>query len=672
MKTMPRVKTFCYFALFTLFTLLPVSPSLGAGLLKPTGGGNHALTIGAHHVNVLINNGFARTEVDQIFSNSGDAPLEAIYTFPLPKQASLSELSMWVNDREIIGEVVEKESARQLYEAQKSAGNQTALAEKNDFKTFDVQVGNILAGSDVRVRLVYYQPLEIELNVGRYLYPLAEGNVDDQRMEFWSVDKQVNGPFSFNLRLDSAFPIKDVRLPGLENEASIQQTRSNDEVANDSSYVASIARPAGANLSRDIVFYYRLDDSVPARIELIPYRLDNSHDGTFMLVVTPAADLKPIIEGTDWTFILDVSGSMNGHKIATLADGVSRVLGQLNPDDRFRIVTFNNETRDLTHGYLEATPDHVQEWVQRIRAVQSSGGTNLYAGLSAGYQDLDSDRTTGIILVTDGVANLGETEHRAFIKLLEKYDIRLFTFVIGNSANQPLLDRLVHESGGFAMNISDSDDIAGRLLQAKIKAKHECLHDLKVSFDGEHVTQLTPQQIGNLYAGQQLVMFGRFSNPGKLGITISAKVSGKARSWRTTALLPKIATENPELERLWALSSIEETMQTVRDKGETGHLRKAVVDLGLEYSLVTDYTSMLVVNDEALESAGIAKRNADRITRERQAQQQKTTQPAQSYQVDNNGSGFNGQRSFGLGSGPVGPLGIALLAWLNRRKNRRH
>jgi hypothetical protein len=50
--------------------------------------------------------------------------------------------------------------------------------------------------------------------------------------------------------------------------------------------------------------------------------------GTFMIVVTPAAPLKRIAEGIDWTFVPDVSGSMAGQKITTLANGVSQVLGK--------------------------------------------------------------------------------------------------------------------------------------------------------------------------------------------------------------------------------------------------------------------------------------------------------------------------------------------------------
>ncbi|SHI60879.1 Ca-activated chloride channel family protein [Malonomonas rubra DSM 5091] len=663
--------------IFLLTLMLLAGNAMAAGLLKPVGANDSAaLAISSHKVDVTINNGFVRTEVDQTFANSSGTATEVIYSFPLPKQSSLSELSLWIAGQEILGEVVEKQRARQIYEEQKAQGNQTALAEKNDYRSYDVKVGNIPAQSDVRVRLVYYQPLEIDLNIGRYIYPQAEGNVDEERISFWSTDDKVSGPFHFHLQLKSAFPVKDVRLPGLDQEAIIQRSGGMSEENAGDIIDVTIDRPEGSQLNKDIVFYYRLDDSVPARIELVPYKADKNSEGTFMLVVTPAADLQPISEGTDWTFVLDNSGSMGGHKISTLTDGVNRVLGQMRANDRFRIITFNNSAQELTSGYINATTENVQQWISALKNIQAGGGTNLFAGLESAYRKLDEDRTSSIILVTDGVANVGNTAHKDFLRLLQKYDIRLFTFVIGNSANQPLLDRLARDSGGFAMNISDADDISGRLLQAKAKVLHQALHDVEIDISGERVTDLTPEKIGNLYAGQQLVQFGRYNSDGEVTIKMKAKISGQPHSWKTTANLPQTATDNPELERLWALAKIDQTMEEVREKGEIETLKNKVIDYGLNYSLVTDYTSMLVVTVDVLENQGIQRRNADRVQKERIAQQQKAAAPVQNHRIDqssNNGAGsFNNRPSpginFGSGSGPVGLLTIPLLAWMNRKK----
>ena len=640
-----------------------------AGLLKPLNGSADAISIKDHRVQVTINNGFSRTEVDQVFVNNGDADLEALYSFPVPREASLSELSLWINGKETIGEVLEKERARKFYEDKKARGDDTALAEKDDYKTFTVNVSPVRAGAETRVRLVYYQPLEIDLNVGRYVYPLAEGGVDEERIQFWAVDDIVQEAFSFDLVLKSAVPIKDLRMPGLMDRAVI--TKKQEGETGGEIYSVRIDSPEGASLAQDIVCYYRLDDATPARLELIPYKSAPDQDGTFMVVVTPGASLKRISEGTDWTFVLDVSGSMSGDKIHTLASGVSRVLGKMSPNDRFRIITFNDSARDVSGGYITASPENVSAAIEQVKQIQASGSTNLYAGIEKGYKRLDDDRTTGIILVTDGVANIGATEEAAFLDLLRQYDIRLFTFVMGNSANRPLLEKIARESGGFAMNISTSDDIIGRIIQAKAKVLHENLHDVKLVFHGERVTDITPAKIGNLYMGQQLVVFGKYTAAGPVDIEMTAKISGTENSWRCSALLPETDTDNPEIERLWALSAIEERMEVIRESGENNKLRKEIVDLGTAYSLVTDYTSMVIMSEHELEELGLQGLNKKRVERERKAQQQRSHSPVRNYRADNcnNSKGmFNGAKSHGIGSGPIGPAGLLFAFWLRRRQ----
>ena len=664
MKAIAKAMTRCGMA---AALLLGGASAEAAGLLKPKGGGEGAgVRIKSHAVDVVLNNGFARTEVDQTFANDSDRDLEAVYTFPLPKQASLSETSLWIDGKESLGEVVEKEKARKIYESEKAQGKDTALAEKNDFKTFDVSVGRVPAGGETRVRIVYYQPIEIDLNVGRYVYPMAEGGVDDERIAFWTVDGKVDGPFTFRLRLKSAFPVADVRVPGLEGVASVSREGDGETWG---AIEVRIDQAEGAALERDVVVYYKLDDSIPARVEVIPYRESGAGAGTVMAVVTPAASLRRIQEGTDWVFVLDVSGSMGGDKIATLANGVGKVIGQMSPNDRFNVVTFNDRAADFTGGFVTATPDNAQKWIERVKTIQANGGTALFEGLERGYQALEADRTSGIILVTDGVCNVGPTAHSAFLDLLKKYDVRLFTFVIGNSGNQPLMERLALDSGGFAMNVSTGDDIVGRLLQAKAKVLHECLHDVALKFRGERITELTPSRVGNVFAGQQLVVFGHYKGSGPAELELSARVSGERKTWTCKFDLPETDLENPEIERLWALSSIDETMQEIREKGESDKLRERVTQLGVDYSLVTDYTSMVVVRDEVFESEGIQRNNAGRVQRERQAQQVRESAPARQAMVDQ-GQTFGNQRSPGisLGTGPVGPLFLALSAWMARRR----
>src|SRR5262245_8165809 len=89
------------------------SPASAAGLLIADGGFGGVLEIKEQDVKVTINNGVAVTEVEQVFINKENRIVEALYTFPVPRGASVANFSMWINGKEMIGEVVEKERARQ-------------------------------------------------------------------------------------------------------------------------------------------------------------------------------------------------------------------------------------------------------------------------------------------------------------------------------------------------------------------------------------------------------------------------------------------------------------------------------------------------------------------------------------------------------------------------------
>ena len=194
-----------------------------------------------------------------------------------------------------------------------------------------------------------------------------------------------------------------------------------------------------------------------------------------MLIVTPGVDLKPLSNGADYVFVLDVSGSMQG-KIQTLARGVSKVLRQMNPNDRFRVVEFSSDARELTPGWTNATTDAAEEAIRAVESLQVNGGTNMYAGVELALRGLDADRATSVVLVTDAVTNTGVIEPRAFHDLLSQYDVRFFGFLMGNSANWPLMKLIADTSGGFYASVSNADDIIGQILLAKGKVLYECLH----------------------------------------------------------------------------------------------------------------------------------------------------------------------------------------------------
>ncbi|MEH6579279.1 MAG: VIT and VWA domain-containing protein [Amphritea sp.] len=682
-----------------------------AGLMKPVNSNLPDLSIREHHVNVVIEDSYAVTSIEQVFHNPHNQSLEAIYSFPVPEKAAVGEFTYWIDGKPVTGEVVKKQQARQIYQQEKQAGNEAALVEQDGYKTFDISVTPVKPTSDVRIKLVYIQPAHIDTGIGRYVYPLEDGGVDEHKNAFWSRNENVEEKFSFNMTLRSSYPIDSIRLPQ-HPTAQIQKTAEHEwqiSMANQAAMAsnpiisASINSvddsgiPAGSNtsvststnrsnntvasLDKDILLYWRHAEGLPGSLDLITYKQAADSQGTFMLTLTPGDDLAPIQNGRDWVFVLDVSGSMRG-KYSTLVEGVRQGLDKLHTNDRFKIVLFNTSAEDFSNGFQPATPQAIKPLLKRLEQYQPNSGTNLYAGIARGLKGLDTDRSTAMILVTDGVANVGVTEKRRFLELMKKADTRLFTFVMGNSANRPLLEGMTRISNGFAISVSNADDIVGQLMLATSKMTHQALRDVELKIDGVRITDLTPEDIGSLYRGEQLTVLGHYRKAGNAQVTLSAKVGGEKRLYSSQINLPQSSKLHPELERMWAYASIENLQAEIDYLGEDSDIKQAITDIAVQHDLVTDYTSMIVVRDGVFQQLGIKRDNTQRVANERIAREQRSTQGVRDNRADKQQPMYAPSKSRASlsgsgGSGAVGHwvlllIGALLLVQLRNNRTRRH
>jgi Ca-activated chloride channel family protein len=678
--------------------------SHGAGLLVPSNGSSaDGLQIKSHEVAVTIEDGYAITEVNQVFHNPQANDLEAVYRFPVPDKAAVSEFTVWIDGQPVIGEVLEKAQARQAYQQEKAAGREAGLAEKNKHYNFEVSVTPVRAGQDTRTRLIYMQAVDIDTGIGRYVYPLENGGTDDAANAFWKEDAQVHEKFSFDLTLRSAYAVSGLRLPAHQN-ANITQTDAQqwqvsmannvavnalqtpvDNIEDQQNAVAisedgstlprsPLIPGLAGSLETDVVVYWKFSPDTPASVDLVTYKAPDKSKGTFMLTLTPGNDLAPITEGRDWAFVLDMSGSMQG-KYATLVDGVNRALKQLKPQDRFRIIRFNDQASELTPSWIPANNAEVAHWGSVLASSQVSGGTNLYAGAEKGLKALDADRTSVIVLVTDGEANVGVTEKKAFLKLMEKRDVRLFTAVMGNGANRPLLEAMTEVSNGFAVSVSNSDDVVGKILEFTSKATHSAMHDIELSISGVKTTDLTPEVTNTLYRGEQLTVFGHYHGSGPANVTLSAKISGQKKQYKTSFNFPDVDQRNPELERLWAFAKIQDMQKMIDYLGDDSEYKAAIVDTAVQHSIVTDHTSMVVMREESFAANNISRNNQQRRQREVAAAQQRAAQPVNNTRVDQSTPAFQGSRS-GYGGGAIGLellmlLGFVLAPLFLRARHRR-
>src|SRR3984893_11818685 len=159
--------------------LLPVlallalaGPAQARGLLLPVGKNAPPLAMLSHQVTVAIEDQVAITRVEQTFRNHTDRQLEATYLFPVPKGASVRKFSMWVGDKEVPGELVEADKARQIYTDIVQRTLDPGLLEYMDHNLLKLRVFPIPPRGDQKIALSYTSVDPAESGLVSYVYPL--------------------------------------------------------------------------------------------------------------------------------------------------------------------------------------------------------------------------------------------------------------------------------------------------------------------------------------------------------------------------------------------------------------------------------------------------------------------------------------------------------------------
>lgn len=574
-----------------------------AGMLVADGGFGGALEIKEHRVSVTVNNGIAVTRVMEVFQNQENRQVEALYTFPVPAKASVANFSMWIEGKEVVGEVVEKQRAREIYESYKQKRRDPGLLEQVDFKTFEMRIFPIGPLAEQRVEIAYYQELSFDHDWATYVYPLATTAAP-------GADSRVTGTFGLNLEVKSEVPIVEMESPSHRDEFSIAGHT-------DHYYEASLESPTGS-LARDIVIAYHASRPHTG-VDLVTSRT-GGEDGYFYLTLTPGEELKGDTAGMDYVFILDISGSMGAEgKLQVSSDCADAFVKALGETDRFEVMTFNNQAATHFNALQAATAETKGSAADFIAAQRAKGGTTLQPALRAAYNYADSggDRILNVVILSDGLTQGNDRAALITESQARPKNARVFCIGVGNEVNKPLLSQLAEEAGGLAAFISRGDDFDRQAQAFRRKLTRPIATNLNISVNGVETYDVTPSKLPNLYHGMPVRLYGRYRGAGPVKVSIAADVEGRDLWEEVEAEFPAADEGNPEIERMWALQRVDE-LQKVSGQPDVNE----IVRLGEGYSIVTEYTSFLVLeNDQEYQRWKIDRKNALRLARDRRAQE---------------------------------------------------
>ncbi|HXF95750.1 MAG TPA: VIT domain-containing protein [Gemmatimonadales bacterium] len=520
-------------------------------------------------VQVTVSGRVARVTVEEWFRNAGSMVDEGTYHYPLPGEAVFSQFSLWQGETELRGEMMDARQARAIYESIVRRRKDPALIELVDHGLIRARVFPINPGETRKITLRYTQVLD---RVG-----------DAFRLRFAGGRDTI--PRTFHLTAEGAASLGEPFSP----THGITTRRVQDRLE---------VRIAEGRWRGDVELFLPLAGKLVG-LSLLTHR-PVGEEGFFMLLLAPGRGAERDALPRDVVAVLDISGSMSGEKILQARAALEQLIGSLRSGDRFRLVAFSSGVRRFAPDWTEATPDARHRAAEWVRELQAGGGTNIAAALEEALLRPPREAALGVVVfLTDGLPSVGEQDPERLAARAEhgRGRFRVFAFGIGHDVNTYLLDRLTERARGTTQYIAPEGDIEQAVAALATKLSSPVLGDLAIRVDGDvEVYDLQPATLPDLFAGDELVVFGRYRGTagGEREVTVTGRRAGREERFATAAVFGAEQPANDYLAPLWAARKAGALAREIRLRGMNREILEELKQLALRYGILTEYTAYLV------------------------------------------------------------------------------
>ncbi|NVJ06169.1 VWA domain-containing protein [Myxococcus sp. AM001] len=546
--------------------------------------------------------GHARVRVRQRYRNDEHQPVEAVYTFPLPSDGTLSAFSMTCAGRRIEGVVREREEAFRTYDDAVTAGHGAALLDEERRNVFTAQVGNLLPGEETVVEVEFLQAVTAEEGSVRWMLPTLvapryiPGASTGDRTGHGSAEPTGQVPDADRITP----PVGNVHY-GLRMDLLVDLGR--EVVVESPSHAITVTKEEGTrvrvgfsrgevSLDRDLVLSLRSPDSSAVFTPLVTHRKAEGGPGTFALTVVP--DLLAMASAPpkqEVVLVVDVSGSMAGESLPQAQAALRLCLRHLREGDRFNVIAFESRFRSFQPEPVPFTQRTLEEADRWVAALNANGGTELLAPMRAAVQAAPDGV---IVLLTDGqVGNESEILREV---LAARKTARVYSFGIGTNVSDVLLRDLAKQTGGDVEFIHPGERIDDKVVAQFSRALAPRVTELEVRFDGVECVELAPAELPPLVDGVPWTLLGRYASPGTGTVTLRGRSGREPFSLTVRVDLPAVS-DRPAVEKLWAAERIRgwEAAQLTGRRAES--MKQRIVELAVAHQIVTRYTSFVVVEE---------------------------------------------------------------------------
>jgi Ca-activated chloride channel homolog len=572
-------------------------------------------------VQAQISGFLARATVTQEFENPFKEKIEAVYTFPLPQNAAVDDMTMIVGDRTVRGKILQRDEAEAVYQAAKTRGQTASLLNQERPNIFTQSVANILPGESIKITISYVENLKYEDGTYEFVFPMvvgpryvpgsptgAQGNgfsPDTNKVPDGSritpqpapVGMRAGHDVSLEIDLDAGVPVDS--LASNTHEVVIERPDARR---------ARISLKDQATIpNKDFILRYDVAGKKISDAVITHY---TGHSGFFSLIIQPpgrvtAEDVTP----KELVFVLDTSGSMSGFPMEKAKETMKLALDSLYPYDTFNLITFAGDEHILFPEPVPATKENRAKAQAFLESRQGGGGTEMMKAIKASMDPSDAQGHVRIVcFMTDGYVG----NEMDIIGEVQKHpNARVFAFGIGSSVNRYLLDNMAKYGRGEVEYVGLNDDGSAAARRFHERVRSPLLTDVSVDWNGLPVSDVYPKMIPDLFSAKPVVLTGRYAGEGKGTIRLKGKMAG--RDFVREIPVDFSSTEQHDvLATLWARTRVDDLMSQDFQGAQRGTMKddvkQQIIKLGLDYRLMTQFTSFVAVEEMIVTDGGQPRR----------------------------------------------------------------
>src|SRR5262245_13056686 len=573
-------------------------------------------------VKAEVSGQLARVTVTQEFHNPFRDKIEAVYVFPLPQSAAVDDMTMIVGDRTVKGKIKRREEAQAIYEAAREAGQTAGLLDQERPNIFTQSVANIVPGAEVKITISYVEFLRYEEGTYEFVFPMVvspryiPGRPVGKRGGGWTPDTnkvpdasritprvapkgmRAGHDISIEVKLDAGVPIDglksklhEVDVARTDNHRAVVRLKDQATIPNKDFILKFDV--AGKTMS-DAVMTHR-----------------GTQGGFFTLILQPpervtAADVTP----KELVFVLDTSGSMEGFPIEKAKETMKLALDNLYPEDTFNLITFSGDTHVLFPQPVPATRENLLRAQGFLASRQGSGGTEMMKAIRAALEASDEqDHVRIVCFMTDGYVG---NDMEIISEIQKHQNARVFAFGIGSSVNRFLLDKMAEQGRGEVEYVTLEDDGSAAARRFHERVRNPLLTDIEIDWAGLPIADVYPKRLPDLFSVKPLILTGRYTSASRGAIRLRGNLAGQNFVKEIPVELPESQNEHDVLAPLWARTRIDDLMSQdyagIQNDDPQLDVREAITQLGLEYRLMTQFTSFVAVEEMTVTDGGQPRR----------------------------------------------------------------